>query len=661
MLLLAQKMRGVHPESLEDTIRGGFSLKFADGVVLETNIAETMWSSCVWWGFRDWVTEIPSSAHFLTGGGGKLRSRTHHPVITAMLKQCMAEHGIKSLAEAMESGLTKCIPASVQNITKYMGIRKPEWLTSLDLTDLNNMVDDPRFKDVMPTEGLSADNVGRYTDQLLKVINTMAEEGGNNLADLYRLGGISGSQLRKVVGAIGFSSTADNNVIHHPVLSAFYPGMTSSSDMIIEGQKAAVSMASHDTPIERAGVYSKKARVALFALDRVEGVDCGTKGYTLFLVSPPVYNNGVRSYEGDLPKLIGMYRFDDEGETVQILGSDAHLIGTVIKLRDITHCQNHDDRTVCRHCGGELLMNISPYASVSVEGGGALTGVMFQIVMSTKHDNEEAVTNVVSLPQDAERWMRLSDDKLGCLWAPHHKLPTTRTLEFKADEAPILVSLISSPQVSSLSVFRSSRLSAVVMSATDSSGFTVREEVVLTDRGRHASFTKEFMRWLHNAGVNIDNGIVTVDVSELPRDCPLLVYQDKAFGMVNVAAEVMSTLLTTGDLTQGDRDPSEVIARVFGLINAHAEIPYAIIAACVYSLMVDAKDGISSPRGAERVIVGSASMVTKNRSFSASLFYNHQSDVLLGPHAMVRKGKTSCYLDVYLRPNEVVGSLKRGN
>jgi hypothetical protein len=199
------------------------------------------------------------------------------------------------------------------------------------------------------------------------------------------------------------------------------------------------------------------------------------------------------------------------------------------------------------------------------------------------------------------------------------------------------------------------------MSATDGSGLTVREEIVLTDRGRHASFTKEFMRWLHSAGVSIDNGIVSVDVSELPKDCPLLVYQDKAFGMVNVAAEVMSTLLTTGDLTQGDRDPSEVIARVFGLINAHADIPYAIIAACVYSLMVDAKDGISSPRGAERVIVGSASMVTKNRSFSASLFYNHQSDVLLGAHAMVRTAKTPCYLDVYLRPNEVIASLKRGN
>lgn len=452
-----------------------------------------------------------------------------------------------------------------------------------------------------------------------------------------RLGMLTGAlnriQATQVIGPRAFIPDINGVSPKTPIYDGYADGLTSQYDRMRESRAASISLYMASGPLEDSEYNNRMCQLLCGVINGVDYHDCGGSHAVDWVVE-----------ESDLKCLAGKFYIKD-GLNVPIKGTETELIGTVIKLRTITTCDNHDPTRPCSYCLGLNALVIPPKTILGIHMTIEPLSRISQTILSTKHVLASIKTFRLDINKTNARFLRLKDEHEHNAFLTKEAVEGGFFLRVKQDEILFINDILKDVNVEALTPERYTCLQNMQIIEYNKNG-QVRNihdlSVAVCSKG--SSFTREFLLYLK--GLDWEN--ITRDKIEFPLST--WDYNLPFLKTPRVGEDITALLEATKTFMHGTNKPDAsraidfltpegALRSLLNIMNVKIQVNFAHIEIFVRALMAKGETSYELPRGGEPFRFIKLKEAIQNRGMGAALAFEGQPDMIFNPKTYTKENE----------------------
>ena len=660
----ARRLLQFSTNQLFDILTSRFIIVFEDGIEIETNAHETIFSSFAWDFHRQWNQTPLLSKHHVSSvvKNNRFGSNTHKELL-GICYWAVYDHymtnGLVNLNDELQfrDVLSKRTYELTNEIYNVLTEKAEKHVVSLDITDLIQIINIPEIKQVNNTvisEQSSLDNNYKVITNNLLHNETLSK---NPLAIASRSKLINMNQALQCLGPRGFLTDTDSVIFPVAILRGYVQGLRSFYDSFIESRSSAKSLMFSKTPLQQAEYFSRRLQLMTQIVQNLHMGDCGSTNYLLWNVQDAQYVNGKLKRKADLPNLAGKRYMDNDGILKTINVNDKHLIGRTLKLRSVTNCNHEDPYGVCSTCFGDLAYSVPANTNIGQMCCTSLAQKSSQNVLSVKHFDGSSVVDGIQLDDYKRKFLKTASDENSYLLSDSLKGQKIK-LVISQEEAMNIGDIYEVSDVHDLNITRVSEITDI--------GIIVNGEIETFNvniNQRYASMTYALLAHIKRsgwelseykiAGKNKLNYVINMDDWDWSKE--ILSLPLRHYNMSDHSASIAGMLESSISMLQ-ERDnstsPNSALVELFNIVNTKLNVNLAVLDVVLYATMVVSSidDNFALPKGNTKKGLGVMKYTIANRSLSAAMAYEEHRKIILSPRSYIIKNRVNHIFDDLLMP-----------
>lgn len=592
--------------------------------------------------------------------GQMLSSNTHIELLERISKHLILKYGLSGYKDKEE------ILSLIYLITNKLHNELPKlsgrYVMTLDILDILELAHDERIVEMKEKLGARSGSIEDFYSKARKVIMGDSKYQNNNLVQFIKMNILNINQVNQCILARGFPIEVTGTILSTPILSSYATGMYKLYDYVAESRGAAKHLYAAEAPLQQAEYFARRLQLTGMVVKGISSHDCGTQNYLTWFVKPATYTEtGRQVYSGDLRFLKGKYYFDElTGTLKDITGKENHLVGKVIKLRSVLHCQEKDPHKICPICFGLLHHNVSRFANLGHLCDANLTQQSTQILLSTKHHIGSAVGSTPLLKEDGHRYFTFNSSTMSFNMKPMNKTSKYKIIVNRG-AAIGLTDLKLLTNIETINVARISSLSEIVIQETMSNGAVAEIPIKIEHNKRFGFFSYEFLKYLkENGWTTNEYDHFVFDLANWNCKFPLIRIPDMEYSYSDHVDQIAG-LIESKDKKLNGRvkpdSPEQTLQELFDLVNSKISVNIALLEVMVYAVMTPGVDDYGLARNKPNPIVNIARNIIINRSLGPAYAYEGQAETIANPRSFFQHNRPDSPIDVFLNPREVVRHL----
>lgn len=669
----ARDLLGYSTADLWSSICQPFIIVFDDGAEIETSDREVLYSSYFWDFHRKYPNTPLLQRHHVSSvlKGKALTSKTHIDLMGVVYWDVVEAYQLNTAKE--RDSLTRMVYEVTNALYVDLSYRAEAYVVSIDIMDFINVTRHPDIQPVMDnlsygSPGMSSD-YGRSTidaayKKILDTLNNAPDLEGNALARSIRAKMVNANQVLQCVGPRGFLTHVDGMVMPVPVLSSYTTGMRTMYDATAESCSAQKALYFSESPLQDSEYFARRLQLTCMYVERLHPGDCGSKDYMPWFVKPPLESGGRQVYAGDLKFMVGKYYLDEATQQLRVISaSDTHLYKRTILLRNVFGCRHHDAHGVCSVCFGKLSENVTPEANLGHACAATMTRQTSQSVLSTKHLDASSKSEPIVLSDIGKAFFTVGETGNTFLLRKDTVTDKVRMV-VSQEEAPGLTDIHVVLNVDDINPARITEIEYVTFNVTNADGETHPMQVCVSQNGRYAMFTAEFLKYLKIHRWQQDaRGNFIFDFSHWDFTKPIMTLPEMEYSFAlhshQIAEIIESRMKEIGERMKPE-SPAATLSELFDLVNSKLNVNLALLEVILYATMISNGeiDDFGLGRNSPTRSLGVADLTLRNRSLSASYAYEKQLLLITDPRSFFKLGRPDSVFDAFVAPQEVVAAYK---
>jgi len=486
-----------------------------------------------------------------------------------------------------------------------------------------------------------------------------------SLSIMYNAGLSSAGQIRQMLSSRGFITELNNKIFNTPMTNSFVLGFKNIYEATIETRAGAKALYLSGKSIESSEYTNRGIQLLTMALKSVVFEDCGNRDYSNFYLKPDEFDvTGKKIYSSKLKELVGKRYFCDTDKVEKVISiKDKHLIGTNIKLRQVTSCKHIDKRKVCSHCIGTYGETIFEHQNLGNIATVLIMTLMSQGLLSAKHLLKTATSTTIKLNNTVRKYVVLKNNEDVYFRSNVlYKKTKTTYLKVRQSETWGLDNIKTTKDILSININKISSLTDVFLVYIDRNGN--EEEITLALKENNASrvFLSNYLlsHIIKNDYEVYDDEYFLININEFNHKMPVFKYDKTEYSLAVLNSEFKSLIKShkykkVNGQIRSEYTPEVLINKIFELLNSELSVNIALIELLVYTLTVNdiSKNDFSFCRGNKVNTVGGFKLIDY-RSLGSGYDYDDLFNKIIHPMLYMPEYKMSNPMDVILLPNEVV-------
>jgi len=503
------------------------------------------------------------------------------------------------------------------------------------LHDIAEVLSDPTITKAKQDyyDKISSDDImGREVEEAIAVANdkvadvlynksTLSET--NNLkkmcrADIARKGG-----MLQLVGIRGFLQDINGEVFPTPINRGYAEGFPSLYDCATESRSAARALLNNMIPLQQSEWFNRQMQLVCSTIMSIKGDTC--KGFkTLPYIVPP---NHMGLLEGKFHMVDGKAVLVDE--TLEE--------GTVIQLRTLMGCNNHDPQTRCKTCIGLSSYFIPPGTNLGFTLCTNICAILSQLLLSTKHYEGSASNNVLELNSIGLKWLKLYAKDPGKVYMTASAARRNPWIRIPIESVKQLGN-IHTTSVAELSPAAVTHVKGLSISPSDRKGENTMmyDDISTTVCGSGSALSAELLQYLKENGWEMHTRYIEFQLSGWDHTKPLMVTPRRGDNIFLYQQEVKSFFMPEQNSDTGItscRTPGRALSEIVQLLEKRFK--FNIINAEIYvaACMVEEASGTAYrlPRASMDFYFEDAMTLLQNRTVSSMLANQDQHNAVTRP------------------------------
>lgn len=647
---------------LWENLRGDFMLVFDDGLGIETNEKECIYSSYCWDLIREYPELMITSNHHIHGviKDGRMTADTHNDLLSNILfdiydaYQAIVPDKVKLL-----DYMSKRAYEIVNLMYNELSYRLQARVTTLDILDFLEIDEHPDIVKAEKSLQQTQEGIDAFYKTIKNTLNNDPALDNNQLAKAVRSKLVKTDQTLQCVGPRGFLTDVDSYIYKRPIVTGYFKGVRTLEDSMKESRSAAKALMFSVDPMKKAEYFSRRQQFVCQNVKNLHRTDCGSKHYLLWQVRGEEVIEGIVTRESDLKTIFGKYYLDEESNTLKVIKkSDTHLIGKTIKIRDaVAGCQHPDPYGICEVCFGEASITVPEDTNLGHMACVSMTQIVTQLVLSTKHYDGSSVVEGIRLQPYDKKY--LSAQINGNDYYLSNDLKNKKvSIKIDARNAKGLADVSAVDDVGKLTISRISEIEELQLIIDNQKGQIDEIPLTVAVNKRLANLTHHLLRHCKRTGWEIVDNKYIIDMTGWDWSQPILTLPLRHFNMMDFATEIAKVLESTvKDMKARDTvvDPAAMLTEFHDLVNKRITVNLSILSIIIYSSMVvSATEGnYSLPKPWTTSGMGVMKLIMENRSLSATMAYERQTNTVLSPNSYLMTNRPDHIFDSLICPSEM--------
>jgi hypothetical protein len=660
----ARKLLGFTTAQLDNLLTGQFVLVFDDGEIT-TNYVRTLYSSHVWDIHRQFKDAPILKNHHVdaTLRGGRLKSDTHLRLLGTVIFS-IYDWAAQNLSEGDREDLREMLARMSYRITNNIyndfSYRSEEYVTSVDITHFHQIFMHPEVQTAYATATHNSAGVGTIYAAIDAGMKDLAGKG-NQLAEMYESGLIKKDQLKQCVGPRADVTDTNRKIFGRTIMRGYYEGICNIAESLQESRSASKSLEQSKETLQKTEYFARRLQLVSMSVENLHHGDCGTGRYLRWKVRGPQFTEGRMTYGGDLKNLVGKYYQDPVTQQLKVIrATDEHLVGQMINIRSVLHCQHPDPAGLCSTCLGELSLSVPKYSNIGHLASTYMTQQSTQGVLSTKHYDANAQLEAIVLSDADKPYLKVSSNKNSYLLSDNLRNKRV-TLVIGASAAKNLPDILEVEDVRRLSIARISELKQINLRVNDGKQ-TIEPTLEVHEKDRLSSITHELLQHIkvRNWTLSAD-GHYEIDMAGWDFTKPILTLPARQFSMGDHSRGIAAFLESSVEaIAERDRftNPEALLIDLFTYVNNRLSVNLAMLEIPYYASMIVSAEtfNYSLPKPWTESGLGVMRRTMDYRSLSVRLAYERHGDVILNPDSFAVHNRPDSPFDMLFAPREVLAA-----
>lgn len=551
----------------------------------------------------------------------------------------------------------------------YLNSLSQAYVNSIDWMDFVEIMEHPELIGVIAKVQQNASSVTiELAYKEIKEFLLKNEDLKNNpVVRAVRSGMVNMNQVMQCVGIRGVPTEVNGALLREPIKTNYTLGMNDIYSYTADSRSAAKALYNSERPLEEAVYFSRRLELLCMTVETIAAGDCGSQDYVEWRVRGREFDEyGLQSYPGDMAFLVGKHYLDESsGQLRTISVQDAQeraeeFRGRKLLLRSAHRCKHPDPHVVCETCFGALSSNVPPKANLGHLCSATMTQQTNQSVLSTKHLDASAVALAIVLSAIARRHFDLNDTRNGYkLRADLVGKPVM--MYVSRDQVYGMTDITTARSLEDLSPSRISSIETVLIER-DADGLILRDEIIVSQSKRKASFTMAFLRYLREHGWSSDDrGNFVIDLSKWHNQEAIAMLPDMEYSFSDHAkqiAELIESSQKKAAARQHGSNPDAVLKELFQLVNSKLAVNIACLEVIVYAAMNYGPGDYRLARNSPTACMGVSELTIRHRNISHAYAYEGISKTIMNPETFFPENRTDSVLDVFFAPFQMMESIK---
>lgn len=669
----ARELLNYSTTALWDIICQPCVLVFDDGVEIESTDRAILYSSYFWDFHRKYPNTPLQHYHHVSYvlKGKTLTSKTHIDLIGLIYWDVVETYRLNTPEE--RDALTRMIYTITNELYVDLSYRAESYVVSIDILDFINVTRHPEIKPSLDalsygTPGLACD-FGRSKIEvayktILDTLATSPSLENNALARSMRAKMVNANQILQCVGPRGFLTHVDGMMMPVPVLSSYTTGMRTLYDTTAASCSAAKALYFSESPLQDSEYFARRLQLTCMVVERLHIGDCGSQEYMPWVIKPPLEVNGRQVYAGDLAFMRGKYYLDEgTGHLRALTIKDTHLYNRTIMLRNVFGCHHPDPHGVCSTCFGQLSDNVTPETNLGHACAATMTRQTSQSVLSTRHLDASTKSEPIVLNDIGKSFFTIGPNGNTFLLKPNI-INDKIQMVVSQEEARGLTDIHVVLNIDDINPARITEIEFVTFIITDKNGDTHPVQVCVSQNGRYAMFTSEFLKYLKIHKWQQDaRGNFVFDFSNWDITKPIMTLPEMEYSFAihsHQIAEIIESRMKEIAERMKPESPAVTLSELFDLVNSKLNVNLALLEVILYATMIanGEMDDFGLARNSVTKSLGVADMTLRNRSLSSAYAYEKQLILITDPRSFFKLGRPDSVFDAFVAPKEVVEAYK---
>ena len=650
-------------DQLWNCLIGDFIILFEDGVEIETNYKETLFSSYTWDLIRKYPkTAITSKHHIQSFIKNKtLTSRSNIDLLGSVYWDVSDTHNFYT--PVLRNDITKMVYEITNNIYNDLQERCERYVASIDILDFIGIIEHPDIKQVLDNPTRDKEYIDNCYSTILSTMSKSKDLDQNGLVKAHRHNLVNQQQVLQCIGPRGIVTEVDSLILPIPITRSYTQGMRYVYDTIAESRTAAKALYFSDSQLKDAEYFARRLQLLTMYVERLHYEDCGSTTYVNWSIKPPIIENGKIIHKGDLENLDGKYYLDPETNTLKILSNrDKHLYNKNVKIRSVLTCKHPDKKGICSVCFGRMSDNVMLEANLGHVSAATMTEQTTQSVLSIKHVDFHNIAETIYLNEINSEFFRTSKDGISYLLNPAFQ---SKDIQMIVGPETVfgLIDIDAFDNLKDINPVRISRINYLSLSRPNKPTVVLN----LLNKNRAPFLSLEFLKYIKEKRWSInESGGFIFDLSEWDCSLPIMKLQRMEYNYTHNSYQIADLIESrVEELTEraNPESPIATLTELFDLVNSKLSCNIALLEVIIYGAMV--KDVLNNNYGmarfSDKASLGVADMIIKNRSCSNSYAYEEQSTSISSPTNFFKMNRPDSIFDVFICPNEVITHKKSKN
>lgn len=266
------------------------------------------------------------------------------------------------------------------NFYNFTSIQLAEYQSSLSITDLARIVNQPEIKELADVD-FNVDLGTEYVEnqlaerskKLVELLSTRATYKDNALINFLEPGLLNKNQLAPMFIACGVRTDINDVIVRLPIRSNFTTGLQNIEEYVVEHLSAKKSIYYNNMAIKNSQYFSRKQQLAILPIENIYLGDCGSTLLLPFEITSKNKNN-----------VIGKNIVNESGY-LEILTKDniEKYVDTIVRMKSPITCRYRDG--VCHTCGGLMMKFLPEKLHIGMQSSSDFTSRVTQLILSNKH------------------------------------------------------------------------------------------------------------------------------------------------------------------------------------------------------------------------------------------------------------------------------------
>lgn len=562
---------------------------FDDGEELITKDRLTKLSVLYWNPFKHYDAPITKEHHLGKVAGERISSNKLQQTLNRVIWDIHTHSN-----ETIDTEHLAKLAIETQNILYNQVIQVlGSFETTLDLVSLHEIYTHEKIRKANDELVPTSHGIEKVAyEQILEVAYDKEELKGNVVMEGIKSGTQRTDNFLQGFGPRGFPTDIDSSIFPEAITKGYISGIWDLYGNMAESRSGTKALLYNKELLKDTEYFNRKVQLIAQYVARLHHGDC--KGH---LIEFPIIKSTLKSMKG-------VYYLNDlTGKLEWLNGDEKHLIGKTVKIRNVLGCIHPDPQGVCSTCYGRLSFSIPHGANIGQVAAVAMGDIITSSVLATKHTDSTAEVEQYQMGKLEVKYLeegKLEETlylKQKTINYPECKLLVRRT------EAQNLADILMIKDITNYPIENASELTNILIQYKDSDGDDVADMLSVSLYNRKASFSIEFLKFLKEAGWEIDDrDNIVIDLNKYKSKKPFLTLPNKHVNMYEVMKRIQSfmhseapnrrirtDIKTVGFVAQSylrnHKDPVDGLISTVNLLNEKFSINMAHCSVLVYAMM----------------------------------------------------------------------------